>query len=74
MNKAHHRIMDRAVDNQAAVAVEEIIETMAAGGKRTAWFEIVRNRMLRLMLIADSISRTAKPGPRMARKPKLIRP
>jgi len=61
------RIMDRAVDNQAAVAVEELLETMSRGGKRTAWFEIIRNRMLRLVIITSSLSRTAKPGPRTAR-------
>jgi hypothetical protein len=61
------RIMDRAVDNQAEVAVEEIIATMAKGGKRIAWFEIIRNRMLRLVIITNSLSRTAQPGPRTAR-------
>jgi len=61
------RIVDRAVDNQAAVAVEEILATVQPGASRVPWFTIIRNRMLRLVLITSSISGTAKPGPRKAR-------
>ena len=45
----HSPIMDRKLKQyitlQLAHCVEEIIETMSKGGKRTAWVEIEEKRM-----------------------------